>query len=106
MLSSPIKARVYPYLKLNLAIYSECYSTGKFRFVLKLFLGTGCPISRLKPSPNNGRKQWLSLERFSARFSKNTKSKLTAFVGRSTGKQETNFTYAKAIKLPTAFLTD
>jgi hypothetical protein len=106
MLSNPIKARIYLYLKLNLAIYPGCYSTGKLGLALKLFLETNCSIPKLKPSPNEKRKQWLSPGRSFAKFSRNTKSRPTAFVGRLTGKQKTKFTYAKATGLPIVFSTD
>jgi hypothetical protein len=106
MPSSFMKARAYFYLKLNSAIYSGYYSTGKLGFALKLFLETVCSISKLKLSLNEKRKQWLSPGRSFARFSRNTKNKPTASVGRSIGKQETKFTYAKAIGLPIVLLTD
>jgi hypothetical protein len=46
--------------KIELVIYSEYYSIGKLGLALKLFLKIGCLISKLKPSPNDGRKQGLS----------------------------------------------
>jgi hypothetical protein len=93
---SLMKARAYYFLKLNSVIYSRCYLIGKLELALKLFLGTGCSISRLKPSPGHS----------SIRPSRNTKNRLIASVNRSTGKQETKFTYVKATELPIALSTN
>jgi hypothetical protein len=92
--------------EVELGYLPRMLSTDKLGHALKLLLETGCSISRLKPSPNDGRKQWLSPGRSSARSSRNTKNKPTAIVGRSIGKQKTKFIYAKATELPIAFPTN